>query len=176
MALAAPAPANITARYDGACQRVRQVEGRVTCYSVYDASDTLIQIDEVGGAKAGYIRASGMPPARIAVSAVTRSAIASEIYPRPEALAFLGPPPPISAAVSPARMRQPARAGYGPRGWRRSASRLTRQRQVQRLWSTGRCRGIAARRISRRRPWSTERNLKRRSSVMDCWRSPQEFS
>lgn len=41
MALAAPAPANITARYDGACQRVRQVEGRVTCYSVYDASDTL---------------------------------------------------------------------------------------------------------------------------------------
>ena len=49
-----------------------------------------IQIDDVGGAKAAYIRASGMMLARTTVSAVTRPASVTEIYPRPAALAFLG--------------------------------------------------------------------------------------
>ncbi len=42
---------------------------------------TLIQIEEVGGAKAGYIRASGMTPACIAVSALARPARVTEIIP-----------------------------------------------------------------------------------------------
>jgi hypothetical protein len=92
-----------------------------------------IQIDEAGGAKTGYIRASGMTPARIAVSALTRSAIAIEIYPRREALAFLGPPPPVSAEVSPAKMRHSGRAGHCSRCWRLPARlALTRQREVRR--------------------------------------------
>ncbi len=43
----------------------------VTRCSVYGASGGLIEIDEVGGAKTDYIRASGMTLARIAGSTVT---------------------------------------------------------------------------------------------------------
>jgi RHS repeat-associated protein len=70
-ALAVPVPVSMTALYDGASRRVKQVAGGVTRYSVYDASGTLIEIDEVGGAKTDYIRASGMTLARIAGSTVT---------------------------------------------------------------------------------------------------------
>jgi RHS repeat-associated protein len=69
--LAVPAPVSMTALYDGASRRVKQVVGGVTRYSVYDASGTLIEIDEVGGAKTDYIRASGMTLARVAGAAVT---------------------------------------------------------------------------------------------------------
>jgi len=40
-----------------------------------------IQIDDVGGAKAAYIRASGMTPARTTVSALARPARVTEIIP-----------------------------------------------------------------------------------------------
>lgn len=58
-ALAAPAPVSLTAVYDGHSRRVKQVAGGVTRYSVYDAGGGLVEIDEVGGAKTDYIRASG---------------------------------------------------------------------------------------------------------------------
>ncbi len=70
-ALAVPTPVSMTAVYDGHSRRVKQVAGGVTRYSVYDASGALTQIDEVGGAKTDYIRASGMTLARIAGSTVT---------------------------------------------------------------------------------------------------------
>ncbi len=70
-ALVAPAPVSMTALYDGHSRRVKQVAGGVTRYSVYDAGGGLIEIDEVGGAKMDYIRASGMTLARIAGSTVT---------------------------------------------------------------------------------------------------------
>ncbi|HRK67137.1 MAG TPA: RHS repeat-associated core domain-containing protein, partial [Hyphomonas sp.] len=57
--------------YDGHMRRVRSASSGVTRYSVYDASGSLIEIDEVGGAKTDYIRASGMTLARIAGSTVT---------------------------------------------------------------------------------------------------------
>jgi len=64
-----------------------------------------IQIDDVGGAKAGYIRASGMTPARTTVSALARPARVTEIYPRPAALAFLGGFSGEDAAVRQGRAR-----------------------------------------------------------------------
>ena len=70
-ALAVPGPVSMTALYDGASRRVKQVTGGVTRYSVYDASGALIEIDEVSGAKTDYIRASGMTLARIAGSTIT---------------------------------------------------------------------------------------------------------
>lgn len=70
-ALAVPAPVTMTALYDGASRRVKQVAGGVTRYSVNDAYGTLIEIDEVGGAKTDYIHTSGMTLALIAGSTVT---------------------------------------------------------------------------------------------------------
>ncbi|HRL13889.1 MAG TPA: RHS repeat-associated core domain-containing protein [Aggregatilineales bacterium] len=70
-ALAVPAPVTMTALYDGASRRVKQVTGGVTRYSVYDASGALTQIDEVGGAKTDYIRAAGMTLARVDQAGVT---------------------------------------------------------------------------------------------------------
>jgi RHS repeat-associated protein len=66
----APVTVAMSAAYDGHMRRVKSVAG-LTRYSVYDASGTLIEIDEVGGAKTDYIRASGMTLARIAGSTVT---------------------------------------------------------------------------------------------------------
>ncbi|MGA1372599.1 MAG: RHS repeat domain-containing protein [Pseudomonadales bacterium] len=64
-------PATGSYTYDGHLRRVKQVVGGVTRYSVYDASGSLIEIDEVSGPKTDYIRASGMTLARIAGSTVT---------------------------------------------------------------------------------------------------------
>ncbi len=78
-ALAAPAPVSMTAVYDGYLRRVKQVAGGVTRYSVYDAGGGLTQIDEVGGAKTDYIRASGMTLARIAGKVLDRKAEESSV-------------------------------------------------------------------------------------------------
>lgn len=65
--------------YDGHMRRVKQVVGGVTRYSVYDASGSLIEIDEVSGPKTDYIRASGMTLARIAGKVLDRKAEESSV-------------------------------------------------------------------------------------------------
>jgi len=122
--LAASSPSSLTALHDGAFRREEQAAGGGTRCFVYDASDIFNSDRRRGRRQGGLYPRLGYDAGAHNCQGVGQACEGDRNYPRPEAFAFLGDPPPISAAVSPAKMRQSGRAGYCSRCWRRPASRL----------------------------------------------------
>ena len=122
--LAASSPSSLTALHDGAFRREEQAAGGGTRCSVYDASDTFNSDRRRGRRQGGLYPCFGYDAGAHNCQRVGQACEGDRNYPRPEAFAFLGDPPPILAAVSPAKMQPSGRAGRGSRCCRLPASRL----------------------------------------------------